>query len=39
MLAAKQHRQPIAIEDTPDRRFHPTEHGFGEPEMSTAGHV
>ena len=28
MLAAKQHGQPIAIEDTPDRRFHPTEHGF-----------
>ena len=28
MLAAKQHGQPIAIEDTPDRRFHPAEHGF-----------
>lgn len=40
MLAAKQHGQPIAIEDTPDRRFHPAEHGVsGEPEMSTAGHV
>ena len=28
MLAAKQHGQPIAIENAPDRRFHPAEHGF-----------